>query len=599
MIRKDLTLITLIYLLSCAIYFIWSIAVTAPGYPLDDSWIHQVFARNLVNGHGFSFNPNSPISGATAPFWTLLMALVWPLAGPLAGGILLGMLLQLSALVAIYLLTQLLCNDRRVALITSILSSLVWVLVWGGLSGMEVGLYSALSLWGLYCYSKAESLSDTKNYLAYLLFILAFLSRPECALFAAFALTHDFFRWIRQPNKRCNIWLWRGLIIVLPLIPYFIFNYQVAGNLLPQTYVAKVQDKGLLSALLAGNFRRIVKALTIFPFFYLLDFTQRAMAVIPFALVTIVPGILKFVQTRDHLRSRRIMLALLVLAYIPLMGMFSPILTATYHNFRLVDNLIPLILLLGVTGIFWPRPIGTTRLKYIFLLAILLALGGIVLFFGANSIANRLSGFFVIHTTSFSGANFSRIIEFVRSLGSNSLLLAAVIFCGAGLSVKKAQELLQWKSLRIGLIILLAGYSSVTMLAHAPGYAYDVKDINDVDKAAGLFLKQHAEPGQLAAVNDIGAIAYFGEIDIFDLKGLVSPEITAEMIVDDSLAFEYMYRNKRVDYLAIFPAWFNYLPKRTDIFKPVGMFYIDSDRETVLAGDTVVVYRAVWPDSIR
>src|SRR6185436_21155933 len=46
-----------------------------PGFPLDDSWIHLHFARNLAEGAGFSYNPGVPVAGSTAPLWTLLLAL--------------------------------------------------------------------------------------------------------------------------------------------------------------------------------------------------------------------------------------------------------------------------------------------------------------------------------------------------------------------------------------------------------------------------------------------------------------------------------------------------------------------------------------------
>ena len=46
-----------------------------PGFPLDDSWIHLHFARNIAEGAGFSYNPGVPVAGSTAPLWTLLLAL--------------------------------------------------------------------------------------------------------------------------------------------------------------------------------------------------------------------------------------------------------------------------------------------------------------------------------------------------------------------------------------------------------------------------------------------------------------------------------------------------------------------------------------------
>ena len=40
-------------------------------FPLDDSWIHLHFARNLAEGAGFAYNPGVPVAGSTAPLWTL------------------------------------------------------------------------------------------------------------------------------------------------------------------------------------------------------------------------------------------------------------------------------------------------------------------------------------------------------------------------------------------------------------------------------------------------------------------------------------------------------------------------------------------------
>ena len=45
----------------------------AAGFPLDDSWIHLHFARNLAEGAGFAYNPGVPVAGSTAPLWTLLL----------------------------------------------------------------------------------------------------------------------------------------------------------------------------------------------------------------------------------------------------------------------------------------------------------------------------------------------------------------------------------------------------------------------------------------------------------------------------------------------------------------------------------------------
>src|SRR5207247_525415 len=54
----------------------------AAGFPLDDSWIHLQFARNIAEGAGFSYNPGVPVAGSTAPLWTLLLGAAFALFGP-------------------------------------------------------------------------------------------------------------------------------------------------------------------------------------------------------------------------------------------------------------------------------------------------------------------------------------------------------------------------------------------------------------------------------------------------------------------------------------------------------------------------------------
>ncbi len=51
-------------------------------FPLDDSWIHMQFARNLAEGRGFAYNPGVPVSGSTAPLWTLALGGAFTVFGP-------------------------------------------------------------------------------------------------------------------------------------------------------------------------------------------------------------------------------------------------------------------------------------------------------------------------------------------------------------------------------------------------------------------------------------------------------------------------------------------------------------------------------------
>src|ERR1019366_10819417 len=68
------------YLLIVAVYLtgILSLGVALRhnvGFPLDDSWIHQEIARNLVQFHSFGFTPGVTSSGSSSTLWTLILSL--------------------------------------------------------------------------------------------------------------------------------------------------------------------------------------------------------------------------------------------------------------------------------------------------------------------------------------------------------------------------------------------------------------------------------------------------------------------------------------------------------------------------------------------
>ena len=71
---RDDALVVVAAALPLSLYLLREHAVAgAAGFPLDDSWIHLHFARNLAEGAGFAYNPGVPVAGSTAPLWTLLL----------------------------------------------------------------------------------------------------------------------------------------------------------------------------------------------------------------------------------------------------------------------------------------------------------------------------------------------------------------------------------------------------------------------------------------------------------------------------------------------------------------------------------------------
>jgi arabinofuranosyltransferase len=231
--------VTAVLALALGVFWLrqWQIARTwgLASFPLDDSWIHLHFARNLAEGHGFSYNPGVPVAGSTAPLWTLLLAGGFALVGahPLWAKV-----LGIAGTLATALVTRSLAwrwtRDRWLALLAGVLTAMAGPLVWGALSGMEVSL-AALLVTGALA-EQAEGRDGT----AVLLLGLGALARPEVVLLIPLA-------WLARPVtwKRTTLFVSAAAAC---LGPWVVFNLVTTGTPLPATASAKIEG-GLLGFL--------------------------------------------------------------------------------------------------------------------------------------------------------------------------------------------------------------------------------------------------------------------------------------------------------------------------------------------------------------
>jgi hypothetical protein len=122
-------------------------------------------------------------------------------------------------------------------------------------------------------------------------------------------------------------------------------------------------------------------------------------------------------------------------------------------------------------------------------------------------------------------------------------------------------------------------------------YAWGVQNINAMQVRLGHWVARETPPGALLAVNDVGALSYFGNRPIIDLVGLVTPDIVAARRAGDAGLLAYLAR-ACPDYLVIFPAWYPGLRARQDLFRPIERVRL---AHNVVAGaDEMVVYETVW-----
>jgi hypothetical protein len=200
----------------------------AAGFPLDDSWIHLHFARNLAEGLGFAYNPGQPMSGSTAPLWTLLLA-----AGALVAGATVLMTKTLgvtAAIVAALVLRRVVLGfgvEPSAALVAAVTFSWTGALAWGALSGMEVTLAALLVALALL------ALARDLTWATAVAGALATLARPEALLVVpSLALARPL------TLRRAAIFL---VTTVAVLLPFVAFSYATVGRPLPATAVAKVE----------------------------------------------------------------------------------------------------------------------------------------------------------------------------------------------------------------------------------------------------------------------------------------------------------------------------------------------------------------------
>jgi hypothetical protein len=234
--RKRTLLLAVVSALSLTVYLIASQLTTGAGFPLDDAWIHQTYARNLAQGYGWSLIPGEPSAGLTAPLWALLLAPATLLhLGPFQLTFLLGWAsLWGLSLTAAKLTDVLLPGQPRWSLAVGLLMALEWHLVWAAGSGMETLLFTLLVTYILSLLVLQEEMTNKNSLLIGALVGLSAWLRPEgITLLAAVGLV-----WLCRDRKfKSGAFTLAGF--ALAFLPYLAFNRWLAGAGWPNTFYAK------------------------------------------------------------------------------------------------------------------------------------------------------------------------------------------------------------------------------------------------------------------------------------------------------------------------------------------------------------------------
>lgn len=227
------------------------------GLPLDDSWIHQDFARTLVTSGQFAFAPGRSGAGETSPLWVLLLTPPYLLAEShppiwliVAWVDLLGVVtlaaLSLVAASGATLLAKSMGISERLQRLSALLAALAtlseWHLIWASTSGMETVLFCLLVVGVLI-------LSTQGTHPAWIgvLVAVALGLRPEGWLLVL--LVPGFHAWMARRDRRLRSWLRSWLVpFLLRFLPgcllYLLLLLFTGGSIIPTTAFAKSAEFG-------------------------------------------------------------------------------------------------------------------------------------------------------------------------------------------------------------------------------------------------------------------------------------------------------------------------------------------------------------------
>ncbi len=234
--RFYLAILAAAVLLGCGAYLLSSALIYHIGFPLDDSWIHLTYARNLALFGQWAFQLGHPSAGSTAPLWTLLLAIgFWLRLAPYAWTYFLGALTLLALSVLAEWTARSLIGAYRPPLPwVGLFFALEWHMDWAAMSGMET-LLQALLLTAVL----AALMTGSRRYLILgLLTGVSLWVRPDgLTLLAPVGLTILLMDEPFSGKARAAFRYLVGFCVFFGL--YLFFNLWLSGTPMPNTFYAK------------------------------------------------------------------------------------------------------------------------------------------------------------------------------------------------------------------------------------------------------------------------------------------------------------------------------------------------------------------------
>jgi hypothetical protein len=299
------------------------------GFPLDDAWIHQTYARNLGLHGLMAFSPGVPSTGSTSAGWTALLAAGYFLNIPfLLWAYLWGGIFAVAAAFTAAHLSYRYFENFRNAAIVAVICVLEWHLAWSAVSGMEISLFTFLTLLFLLLLQV-----NAQPYWMGLIAGVAFLVRPEASILIAL---YGVKLLIESRRNLVRLMIDSTIFAVVLLIiigPWMLFNFNLIGRPFPSTISSKFMQYGYPIS--------VGKSLGYLVNVFLYFLNGPLMLLVPCAGFAIY----------HEIRQRRTDLYYPMAWSLALILIYAVALPAIYHHGRYLMPLIPLAAIFGVEGL--------------------------------------------------------------------------------------------------------------------------------------------------------------------------------------------------------------------------------------------------------
>lgn len=298
------------------------------GFPLDDAWIHQTYARNLARTGTWFYVVGEPSAGSTAPLWSAMLAIGYQLnIHPYFWTFTLGVAALVSMVWVTMKRLEKMGVKKRYSILGGVFIGLNWHLTWASVSGMETLAFALVILLVI----DVVHGMPIRWWMVGVLIGMSIWLRPDGITLLGPVILLWAFEKQSWHKKFTDLFVMMSILGVF-LLAYMGFNEFLSGNPLPNTFYAKQKEYASLHAI----------PLT-------LRLWRQWLPVITGAGVLLIPGFLG--QVFLGIRNRHWNTIAWVLWMFGYLGIYALMLPVAYQHGRYIMPVMAIYCVLAFQGI--------------------------------------------------------------------------------------------------------------------------------------------------------------------------------------------------------------------------------------------------------